>query len=70
MILRVERRGDEFVIAVPREVVEKLHLLDGGEVDVRPVSREGHRYASVEEALEAFHRTEPQHRESYRKLAE
>jgi len=31
MVMRVELRGEEYLIAVPREAVEELHLTDGAE---------------------------------------
>jgi hypothetical protein len=60
-----------------REVLEALRLTDGAEVEVRPVGTEAgegnpapeHRYASVEEGLEAFRRTEHLHANTYRELA-
>ena len=72
--MRVQRRGDEYCVVLSRE---ELQLSDGAEVEARAVNggRNGdkpaaeHRYATVEECLEAFRRTEPQHREAYLELA-
>jgi len=69
MVMRVELRGEEYLIAVPREAVEELHLTDGAEVQVLPIDADRIRYISVEEALAAYRRTEPQHHEAYRELA-
>jgi hypothetical protein len=70
MVMRVERRGEEYVIPVPRETVEELHLFSvGAEVRVLPVETNSIRYITVDEALAAYRRTEPQHREAYRELA-
>jgi antitoxin component of MazEF toxin-antitoxin module len=77
MVMRVQRRGDEYCVVFSREVLEALRLTDGAEVEVRAVAggangaqaTTGHRYASVEEGLEAFRATLPQHREAYRELA-
>jgi len=77
MVMRVQRRGDEYCVAFSREVLEALRLTDGAEVEVRPVPVEAgegnpapeHRYASVEEGLEAFRASLPQHSEAYRELA-
>lgn len=63
----------EYRVVLSAEVVEALHLTDGAEVEVGAAGSSGnqgeHRYASVEESLEAFRKTLPQHREAYRELA-
>ncbi len=73
MAMRVERMGDQYHVVLSAEALERLGLVEGAEVDVRPVtpaaSGAEHRYASVEDALEAFRRTEPLHRDTYRELA-
>jgi antitoxin component of MazEF toxin-antitoxin module len=77
MVMRVQRRGDEYCVVLSREVLEALRLTDGAEVEVRPVGAGAngaqasteHRYATVEEGLEAFRATLPQHSEAYRELA-
>jgi antitoxin component of MazEF toxin-antitoxin module len=76
MAMRVQRRGDEYCVVPSREELEALHLSDGAEVEVRPVNGGGkgnkpaeHRYATVEEALEAYRRTEHLHGNTYRELA-
>jgi bifunctional DNA-binding transcriptional regulator/antitoxin component of YhaV-PrlF toxin-antitoxin module len=35
--LRVERRGDEFLIVIPAEIVEAWGLKEGSVVEVRPI---------------------------------
>jgi antitoxin component of MazEF toxin-antitoxin module len=69
--MRVERRGEEYLIAVPREALDAMHLAEGAEVQVLPVevAKNPIRYLSVEEALTAYRKTEPQHHEAYRELA-
>jgi antitoxin component of MazEF toxin-antitoxin module len=71
MAMRVERRGDEFCVVISREALETLHLAEGAEVEVRPVgvAESDIRYISVDEALDAYRKTLPQHREAYRELA-
>jgi antitoxin component of MazEF toxin-antitoxin module len=76
MVMRVQRRGDEYCVVFSREVLEALRLTDGAEVEVRPVATgtngaqpDAIRYVSVEEALESYRETLPQHREAYRELA-
>lgn len=71
--MRVERRGDVYCVVFSREALAALGLAEGDAVEVRAVSPAGNeveiRYATVEECLEAFRRTEPLHRETYRELA-
>ena len=74
MVMRVQRIGDEYCIVLSPEAIEALNLSDGAEVEVRRVEREPDqpgtiRYISVEEALDAYRETLPQHREAYRELA-
>jgi antitoxin component of MazEF toxin-antitoxin module len=73
MVMRVQRRGDEYCVVFSREVLEALHLSDGAEVEVRPVNGEALpsaiRYVTTDEALEAYRETLPQHREAYLELA-
>jgi antitoxin component of MazEF toxin-antitoxin module len=71
MTMRVERRGDEYCVVLSREALEALRLAEGAEVEVRPVGAQesGIRYISTEEALQAYRKTLPQHREAYRELA-
>jgi antitoxin component of MazEF toxin-antitoxin module len=68
MAMRVERRGDEFCVVISREALETLHLAEGAEVEVRPVGV-AESDISVDEALDAYRKTLPQHREAYRELA-
>jgi antitoxin component of MazEF toxin-antitoxin module len=73
MTMRVQRVDGEYRVVLSAEVVEALHLTDGAEVEVRVRSAgaegRGIRYISVDEALEAYRKTLPQHREAYRELA-
>lgn len=69
--MRVARMGDQYCVVLSAEALERLRLAEGAEVEVRPVSTQGDgiRYISTEEALVAYRRTLPQHREAYRELA-
>ncbi len=74
MVLRVQQIGDEYCVMLPREALEALHLSDGAEVEVRAVTKVEapaveHRYATLEEGLEAFRKTEHLHENTYRELA-
>jgi hypothetical protein len=53
MRLRAERRGDEFVIPIPLEVLRSMGLVEGAAVALRPVEPEGNQQE------EAVLRTEP-----------
>jgi antitoxin component of MazEF toxin-antitoxin module len=64
MILRVERRGDEFIIPIPLEGLEAMGLKEGDEVIVQPLD------GGYQEQVNTFLKTEPLHRDTYRKLAE
>jgi antitoxin component of MazEF toxin-antitoxin module len=71
MAMRVQRMGDQYCVVLSAEAVEELRLAEGAEVEVRPVNAQGSdiRYISTAEALEAYRKTLPQHREAYRELA-
>ena len=74
MVMRVQQIGDEYRVVLSPEAIEALNLSDGSEVEVRRVEPESDqpstiRYISVEEALDAYRSTLPQHREAYRELA-
>jgi antitoxin component of MazEF toxin-antitoxin module len=71
MTMRVQRMGDQYCVVLSTEVLEGLHLAEGAEVEVRAAAaRESDiRYISTEEALAAYRKTLPQHREAYRELA-
>lgn len=71
MVVRVHKTGDEFTFVLPPQAVEELRLVDGSEIDIRPAegSAEAIRYATVDEALEAHRKLEPQFAAAYRELA-
>jgi len=75
MALRIQRIGDEYCVVIPPQALEALQLSEGSEVELRPVVTEGNggsgtiRYVTVDEALEAYRETLPQHREAYLELA-
>ena len=71
MVMRVQLIGDEYRVVLSPEAVEALHLSDGAEVEIRRVEPEQPRmhYVTVQEALDSYDRTEPQHRNTYQELA-
>jgi antitoxin component of MazEF toxin-antitoxin module len=73
MTMRVQRMGDQYCVVLSAEAVEALRLVEGTEVEVLPLAVQEDstriRYISTEEALEAYRKTLPQHREAYRELA-
>ena len=77
MVMRVQRVDGEYRVVLSAEAMESLRLSEGAEVEVRPVANGASvpyqpgaiRYLSVEETLEAYRETLPQHREAYRELA-
>jgi antitoxin component of MazEF toxin-antitoxin module len=77
MVMRVQRRGDEYCVVISQQALEAMKLVEGAEVELRPVSSTNggtavetlHRYATVEEGLDAFRRTEHLHRDTYKELA-
>lgn len=73
MVMRVHVIEGEYRVVVPMDAVEALDLHDGSIVEVQAVRPDGgrfdHRSATVDEALEAFRRTEHLHRNTYRELA-
>ena len=71
MAMRVQRMGDQYCVVLSAEALKGLQLAEGAEVEVRPVGAQESsvRYISTEEALEAYRKTLPQHREAYLELA-
>jgi len=71
MVMRVQRRGDEYCVVIPQQALEALRLSEGAEVEVRRVETPSteDRYVTLEEGLEAYRRTEHLHRNTYRELA-
>ena len=72
MVVHVQRIGDKFAAIIPPEMVDELGLVDGSELEIRPIGKSAAstiRYATVEEALRAFEDTLPQHEAAYRELA-
>ncbi len=71
MVMRVQRRGDEYCVVISQQALEALQLTEGAEVELRLVAEEASeiRYITVEEALTAYRDTLPQHREAYLELA-
>jgi antitoxin component of MazEF toxin-antitoxin module len=71
MAMRVQRMGDQYHVVLSAEALERLGLAEGAEVEVHAAGTQESdiRYISTEEALEAYRKTLPQHREAYRELA-
>ena len=75
MVARLEKTQHGFAIPLTAEMVETLQLAEGSAVEVSPVSapaegpRPQVRYASVEEVMQAYRDTLPQHEAAYRELA-
>jgi hypothetical protein len=71
VVMRVERRGDEYCVVFSREALAALRLAEGAEVEVCPVDSDESnvRYITLEEALDAYRKTLPEHGEAYRELA-
>jgi bifunctional DNA-binding transcriptional regulator/antitoxin component of YhaV-PrlF toxin-antitoxin module len=73
MVMRVQHIDGEYRVVLPVEAIEALHLSDGAAVEIVPVSggtgTSGHRYATLQEGMDAFLRTEPLHENTYRELA-
>jgi antitoxin component of MazEF toxin-antitoxin module len=69
--MRIERMGDQYCVVLSAEALKRLRLAEGAEVKVLPVGMQESdiHYISTEEALEAYRKTLPQHREAYRELA-
>ncbi len=57
---------------ISQQALEALRLSEGATVEMFPVAEQEKpviQYMSVEEAMEAFHETLPQHRQAYLELA-
>ena len=74
--MRVQHVDGEYRVVLTPEAMAALHLSEGAEVEVRTVSNGSgpeptakHRYATVEEGLAAYRRTEHLHANTYRELA-
>jgi antitoxin component of MazEF toxin-antitoxin module len=75
MFARVQKTTNGYVVEVPSHVAEDWQLVDGSTVELSRIiaPREQDvltiRYATVEEALDAFRTTLPEHEDAYRELA-
>jgi antitoxin component of MazEF toxin-antitoxin module len=72
MVVQVQKSGNTFSFTLPQQAVEELALVDGGSIDVHPVTEPQAptiRYASMEEALNAYERTKAENDYAYRELA-
>jgi antitoxin component of MazEF toxin-antitoxin module len=72
MVVTLRKSGDTFSFTLPPKAVEDLSLVDGSAIDVQRVDeacRSDVRFASVEQALEAYEQTRMENDEAYRELA-
>ena len=70
--MRVQHVDGEYRVVLSPEAMEILKLREGAPVDVVPVAEpvpSEHRYMTVEEAVAAFRKIEPAHRNTFRELA-
>ena len=69
--MRVQRMGDQYCVVLSAEALEARRLTEGAEVEVLSLAagESDIRYISTEEALAAYRKTLPQHREAYLELA-
>ena len=73
MQVRVQKIDSNGVV-LPLQVAEALKLVEGSEVVIQVAHAEersvrGIRFATLEEAMQAYRDTEPEYREVYRALA-
>lgn len=72
MKTKLRRIGSGYGVLIPKQVIERLRIDEGSELTLRETSAgiELSPYdAEFSAQLEAFRRTEPLHRNSYRELA-
>lgn len=72
MKTRLRKIGNGYGVLLPKQVIERLRLEEGGELTLRETTSgvELSPYeADFSEQVEAFRRTEHRHRNSYRELA-
>jgi antitoxin component of MazEF toxin-antitoxin module len=72
MVVTLTKSGDTFTFTLPPQAAEELALKDGSSVTIEPAQETQTatiRYASMEEALEAYERTRPDNDFAYRELA-
>lgn len=70
MVARVQKTQTGYVVPLTAEMVATLQLSDGSEVELQAVaSATNTRYATVEEVLDAYRLTLPEHANTYRELA-
>ena len=72
MKTKVRRIGSGYGVLLPKQVIDRLRVSEGSELTLRETGSgiELSPYdAEFSEQVEAFRRTEPRHRNSYRELA-
>ena len=72
MELKVRKIGNGYGVLFPKQLLEEMHVVEGSVVQIERVG-EIHQMKPIDEQfsrqVEAFLRTEPMHRNSYRELA-
>ena len=72
MQLKIRKIGNGYGVLLPKQILEEMALQEGSLVDVDKVGNV-YQLTPVDEEftrqVEAFLRTEPQHRNTYRELA-
>lgn len=72
MQLKVRRIGNAYGVLLPKQVIDRLKLVEGSQltlIDTEDGMRLSPYDADFNAQLEAFRKTEPKHRNSYRELA-
>jgi antitoxin component of MazEF toxin-antitoxin module len=72
MVVTLTKSGDTFTFTLTPQAAEELALKDGSSVTIEPAQETQTatiRYASMEEALEAYEQTRPDNDFAYRELA-
>jgi putative addiction module antidote len=72
MQLKVRKIGNAYGVLLPKQVIDRLKLIEGSQLMLTD-TEDGVRLtpydADFNVQLEAFRKTEPKHRNSYRELA-
>ena len=72
MKTKIRKIGSGYGVLIPKQVMDRLRVQEGSELTLRETGSgiELSPYdAEFSEQVEAFRRTEPRHRNSYRELA-
>jgi putative addiction module antidote len=72
MKTKLRKIGNGYGVLLPKQVIERLRVVEGSELNISETSAGVQLSpfdADFSEQVEAFRRTEPRHRNSYRELA-